>query len=246
MRDTADLVLLTGAADETPGDSGAEADPRSANVAPTDPVRVLVRADGSRRLRQLRWGLVPPWSKDASGAARMINARVETVATKPSYRRAVRTARCAFPADGWYEWQQQEGARTPYLVQRADGRPLWLAGIWARWHPADGGPALTTAAVLTGPAPAELAWLHERAPLAVADRFLDAWLDSDGTDPQPVLDTLVGTGYPPLAWHEVGRGIGRVRDKGAHLMQPLGAVPETAAAVGQATPKPDGDSLLLF
>src|ERR1700760_3420976 len=94
MRDTADLVLLTGAADETADAPAAAAAPpgavpdRSANVAPTDPVRVLLSPSGQRVLRRHRWGLVPPWSQDASGAARMINARVETIAEKPAYRRA--------------------------------------------------------------------------------------------------------------------------------------------------------------
>ena len=241
MRDTADLVLLTGADDETGDLQDPATDPptvpdRSANVAPTDPVRVVLQADGRRRLRRVRWGLVPPWSKDTTGAARMINARVETVAENPAYRRAIRTARCVLPADGWYEWQRTPApdgsrpaiTRTPYLVQREDGAPLWLAGIWTRWHPPGGGEPVTTAAVLTGPAPDPLSWLHERAPLTVPDRDLDAWLAADGADPQPVLDALIGVGHPPLRWHQVGRGIGQVRDKSADLMRPVGDVPAVA------------------
>jgi putative SOS response-associated peptidase YedK len=226
MRDTADLVLLTGAADETASAGEAETvPPQSANVAPTDPVRVLLQIDGRRVLRSHRWGLVPPWSKDMAGAARMINARIETIAQKPSYRRALRTARCVLPADGWYEWQRSDTGRTPFLVRRADGRPLWLAGVWARWHPPGGGSgevdAVSTVAVVTGPAPSELEWLHERAPLAVPDRSVDQWLASDGSDPQPALEMLAGAGYPPLAWHPVSREIGNVRIKGAHLMEPV-------------------------
>lgn len=253
MRDTADLVLLTGATDETsvaePA-SGAAPPTPSANVAPTDPVRVLLLTGGRRVLRTYRWGLVPSWSKDTAGAARMINARIESITEKASYRRAVRTARCVLPADGWYEWQRADpdggtstgrSGRTPYLVRREDGQPLWLAGIWARWHPPAGGAPVSTVAVVTRPAPAELQWLHERAPLAVPDRFLDQWLTADGSDPQQVLESLVGAGYPPLAWHPVSREIGQVRIKSAHLMEPLpgsgGPVssPTVSAPVGPLT-----------
>jgi putative SOS response-associated peptidase YedK len=221
MRDTADLVLLTGAADETGPEEDDRPDPvQSANVAPTDRVRVLLAPDRQRVLRRHVWGLIPPWSKSREGAARMINARVETVAEKPAYRRAVRTSRCLLPADAWYEWQVGEQGRVPHLVKRADGSPLWLAGLWSRWHPPDGGPPVASASVLTGPAPPELTWLHERAPLVVPDPFMDDWLASAGEDPRGVLDTLTSVGYPPLDWYRVGRGIGQVRDKGARLMLP--------------------------
>lgn len=242
MRDTADLVLLTGAADETGGADLQKADPapggpegpdpvRSANVAPTDRARVLLIEDGKLVLQRHRWGLIPPWSKGPEGAARMVNARIETVADKPSYRRAVRTARCLFAADAWYEWQVTEQGRHPHLVQRADDGPLWLAGIWSRWHPPGGGDPITSAAIVTGPAPEELSWLHDRAPVAVPESMFSAWLNADGTDPQPVLDTLTSVGYPPLHWHPVSREIGQVRVKSAHLMEPATVVrsPEVTA-----------------
>src|ERR1700761_6923169 len=121
MRDTADLVLLTGAADETGPDEDDGPDPvKSANVAPTDRVRVLLSPGGQRVLRRHVWGLIPPWSKGRDGAARMINARVETVADKPAYRRVVRTSRCLLPADAWYEWQGGEQGRGAHLVKRGD------------------------------------------------------------------------------------------------------------------------------
>ncbi len=236
MRDTADLVLLTGAADETgPEEDDDRPDPvKSANVAPTDRVRVLLVAGEQRVMRRHVWGLIPPWSKSREGAARMINARVETVAEKPAYRRAVRTSRCLLPADAWYEWQVGEQGRVPHLVKRADGGPLWLAGVWARWHPPDGAP-VASVSVLTGPAPTALRWLHDRAPLVVPDPFIDEWLAGDGGDPQGVLDTLCSVGYPPLEWYRVSRAIGQVRDKGAHLMlpaaDPTGNVPAEQPAV---------------
>lgn len=234
MRDTADLVLFTGAVDETAEDRDkGKADPkdpvRSANVAPTDRARVLLEVDGQLVLRRHVWGLIPPWSNGPEGAARMVNARVETVAEKPSYRRAVRTARCVLPADGWYEWQTGPNGKQPNFVHRGDGKPLWLAGIWARWHPPGGGPAICSAAVLTQPAPPELEWLHERAPIAVADAFIQQWLTADGTDPTAVLDTVRSLGYPPLQWHAVSREVGQVRVKGPHLMDSVAPEPIVAA-----------------
>ncbi len=224
MRDTADLVLLTGAADETAdgrADDVADLGPvQSANVAPTDRARVLLKQDGRLVLRRHRWGLIPPWSKGPEGAARMINARLETVATKSSYRRAVRTARCLFAADAWYEWQVTPEGRLPHLVQRADREPLWLAGIWARWHPPGGGDPVATAAVITRPAPDELSWLHDRAPAVVPPGFFEQWLASDGDDAAAVLEALTGVGYPALDWYPVSREVGQVRVKGAHLMDP--------------------------
>ena len=232
MRDTADLVLLTGAVDET-GENLAEPAARpapdpvlSANVAPTDRARVLLMEDGKLVLRRHAWGLIPPWSKGPEGAARMVNARIETVAEKPSYRRAVRTSRCLFPADAWYEWLVTEQGRQPHLVRRADDEPLWLAGIWSRWHPPGGGPAISSAAIITGPAPDQLSWLHERAPVAVPESLFSTWLDADGADPKPVLDTLQSVGYPPLDWHPVSREVGQVRVKTPHLMEPVALVPE--------------------
>jgi putative SOS response-associated peptidase YedK len=235
MRDTADLVLLTGAVDETGEDDRPDADPvRSANVAPTDRARVLVLVDGQLVLRRHAWGLIPPWSKGPEGAARMVNARIETIADKPSYRRAVRNSRCLFAADAWYEWQVINGPggkpeRRPHLVRRADGRPLWLAGIWSRWHPPGGGAALASAAIVTGPAPQQLSWLHERAPVAVPEAMFSTWLSADGTDPQPVLDTVGSVGYPPLEWHPVSRELGQVRVKSARLMEPVDLAPAAEA-----------------
>jgi putative SOS response-associated peptidase YedK len=199
---------------------------RSANIAPTDRVRVLLKTGGRLVLRRHVWGLIPSWSKDAAGAARMINARVETVTSKPAFRQAIRTSRCLLPADAWYEWTVGPSGRQPHLVQRADGAPLWLAGVWARWHPPGGGPAVASASILTGPAPAELSWLHDRAPMVVPDPLAARWLGGDEDDPQPLLDTIAGAGYPALQWHQVSRELGQVRVKDARLMLPIDPAPK--------------------
>jgi len=114
------------------------------NVAPTDPVPAIMerdRADGRRRvLAEVRWGLVPSWSKDATGAARLINARVETLAEKPAFRRAFAARRCLLPADGYYEWYQLPDSKTkqPYFIRPAEGGLLVMAGLYEFWKAPDG------------------------------------------------------------------------------------------------------------
>src|SRR5688500_13368209 len=111
----------------------AEELPASWNVAPTDAVYAVAERDGKRVLGQFKWGLVPAWSKDASGAARMINARSETLTKR--FRVPFERHRCIVPADAFYEWEKQEdGTRQPFLIRRDDGAPLALAGLWDVWR----------------------------------------------------------------------------------------------------------------
>lgn len=101
------------------------------NIAPTqDVAAVRLGDDGKRHFVQLRWGLIPSWAKDAAIGARLINARAESVAEKPSFRRAFAKRRCLLPADGFYEWKTEKGAKQPYRITMADGRPFAFAGLW--------------------------------------------------------------------------------------------------------------------
>src|SRR5665647_1301278 len=115
------------------------------NVAPTDPVYAVVQRE-KRRLRVLRWGLVPSWSKDAKGGARLINARMESVKDKPAFRKAFATRRCLLPADGYYEWKQDGTTKQPYFVTAAD--PLAMAGLYEHWKSPEG-EWLSTCTVIT-------------------------------------------------------------------------------------------------
>ena len=107
-----------------------------ANIAPTqDVLAVRLGEDGARHAAALRWGLLPPWAKDRRDGARMINARAETVATSPAFRKAFAARRCLIAADGFYEWQKRDGgAKQPYRICREDGAPFAFAGLWERWH----------------------------------------------------------------------------------------------------------------
>ncbi|MBP7147152.1 MAG: SOS response-associated peptidase [Acidobacteria bacterium] len=160
------------------------------NIAPSQPVlaiRRLAPAEG-RTAAWLRWGLVPPGSPDAPGAAALINARSESASTKPAFRRAFRERRCAIPADSFYEWAKGR-RRVPYRIARRDGRPFAFAGLWERSEAPDGEP-IESCTILTA-APNEVVRpLHDRMPAILADEHLEAWLDPALDDParlQPLL-----------------------------------------------------------
>jgi putative SOS response-associated peptidase YedK len=216
------------------------------NVAPTKPVLAVVQrhprdADGTpdpdrteRSVRVLRWGLVPSWAKNPSGAARMINARAETVTTRPAYRSAVRARRALLPATGWYEWQP--GTRQPWFVTPSDGSSLALAGLWEFWRPPGGGDPLVTSAVLTTDAVGPLTAIHHRMPLLLAERDWARWLDPDvGADDAGVAALLAPPSAELVAGLElrpVSRLVNNVRNDGPALLERVDPAP--SAVVGDA------------
>lgn len=203
----------------------------SYNVAPTDPVpAVLARsAPGESleyELRAVHWGLVPWWSSDLRGAARRINARVETAAERPAYRSALVSRRCVLPATGYYEWSTAaDGRKQPYFLRRPDGGPLALAGVYERWR-APSGEVRWTCAMLTTAATGPLAALHHRTPMVLPRSGWDAWLDPAAA-PAPALRVPIpATGI--LDAYPVSPQIGNVRATGSQLITPL----TDAAAAG--------------
>ena len=146
------------------------------NVAPTqDAPAVVVDQSGERGTRALRWGLVPRWAED-SGGARWINARAESVSSKPAFREAFECRRCLIPADGFYEWVQRGARKQPYWIHHCQGGLLGFAGLWERWQPrAD--EALETFTILTTTPNALVAPLHDRMPVVLEPEAWTAWLD---------------------------------------------------------------------
>lgn len=183
------------------------------NVAPTDPVYAVVQKQ-TRQLRVVRWGLVPSWSKDAKGGARMINARMESVKDKPAFRKAYATRRCLVPADGYYEWKPEGTTKQPYFLSYRDGSPLAMAGLYEHWKSAEG-EWLTTCTVITTDAPDELGEIHDRTPLLVPREAWATWLDPELADPGELL--IPGTPGVLDAW-PVGKEVGNVRNDGPQLV----------------------------
>ena len=192
--------------------------PASWNVAPTDPVYAVVQRESGRQLRVLRWGLVPSWAKDAQGAARLINARQETVTEKPAFRAAYARRRCLVPADGYYEWQVDGPRKQPWFLFRRDGAPLAMAGLYEVWAAPDG-QRLWTCTVVTTAASDELGHIHDRTPLLVPREDWSRWLDPALEDPGAHL--LVPAVGGDLDARPVGPAVGNVRNNGPELVEPV-------------------------
>lgn len=217
-------------ADETWAEDGSDLLRADYNAAPTKLLpAVLDRADPTaeeavpvRRLKMLRWGLVPSWAKDPSIGNRMINARVETVAEKPSFRRAFAKRRCLLPADGYYEWYTNEETKKkqPFFIAPADGGILPLAGLYELWKPPDdeAGDWIWTFTILTTQAVDAVGHIHDRMPMTVTDE--DAWLDPATRDPGSLLVPAMSG---DLEVFPVSKAVGNVRNNGPALIEPLAA-----------------------
>ncbi len=232
------------------------------NVAPTVAVpAVLERVDRTsgdvrRRLAPLVWGLVPSWAKDRSIGARMINARLETVAEKPAFAKAFRARRCLLPAAGFYEWYVPEAtspgtkpAKQPFFLHRADGRLLVMAGIYEIWRdPAkdrdDDSAWLRTCSVITTRATDAAGHIHDRMPLVVPAEAVDDWLDPALTDPRHALDLLAVTGSAELEAYAVSSAVNKVQNNDPSLLDPLAEPPADPAAPGDPEAAPQQDRLL--
>jgi putative SOS response-associated peptidase YedK len=209
---------------ETPSELYAELDIAAApayapryNIAPTQHVPVIVQEESRREVRLLRWGLVPFWAADSSGAARMINARAETVATKPAFRAAFRRRRCALPADGFYEWRRDGRARTPFRFRDPSGKPFLMAGLWERWCPADA-EAVESVAVITVDACDVVRAVHDRMPALLDVASARRWLD-DATD-LPAAAALLRP-WPDLEAAEVSSVVNSPRYDGPECIVPV-------------------------
>jgi putative SOS response-associated peptidase YedK len=145
------------------------------NVAPTQAVLGIRDRDGAREASFFRWGLVPRWAKDASIGSKLINARSETVAQKPSFREAFMRRRCLVPADGFYEWSRRGEKKRPFYFHMKDGEPFAMAALWERWE--DDESSLETCTILTTEANELLAPYHERMPVILRPENYDLWLD---------------------------------------------------------------------
>ncbi|HEY7143887.1 MAG TPA: SOS response-associated peptidase [Streptosporangiaceae bacterium] len=193
----------------------------------------------TRQLRVLRWGLVPSWAKDPSIGSRMINARAETVDSKPAYRKAFARRRCLLPADGYYEWQPAKiGAKTvkqPFFISRRDGGSLAMAGLYELWRdrdmPDDHPNAwMWTATIITTDAPDELGRIHNRMPMIIDKDHWADWLDPANDKPADLRELLAPATAGGLVWHPVSTLVNSVRHNGPELIEPVEL--DTAAGDG--------------
>jgi putative SOS response-associated peptidase YedK len=222
------------------------------NVAPTKPVYAVLerppRSDAEkqeqtrqRQLRVLSWGLVPSWAKDPSIGNRMINARMETVAEKPAYKKAFAVRRCLLPADGYYEWyatSQKTKAgkplKQPFFIHPADGTTMAMAGLYEIWRDPtrsedDPDRFRWTCTVLTTSAEDDLGHIHDRMPLLVEKDRYSAWLDPTVSDPEDLLSLLVPAAPGRLEAYPVSTEVNSVKNNGPELLEPLATEPPDPA-----------------
>lgn len=161
------------------------------NVAPTQGILAIVRHDRRNHLEKLYWGLVPFWAKDITIGSRMINARSETAATKPSFRTSFRQRRCLILADGFYEWAGKAGHKQPMFLTLPDGNPFAFAGLWDNWNNQgrDETP-YRSCTILTRAASASVMPIHHRMPVILKPAAFDPWLDPENHDVKSLQDVI--------------------------------------------------------
>ena len=190
------------------------------NVAPTQPIPVVILQNGARHFRLMRWGLVPAWVKDPRKFSLLINARAETVQEKPAFKNAIRRRRCLIPADGYYEWQASGERKRPHFIYRRDRQPIGLAGLAETWI-GPNGEELDTVAIVTAPASADLTKLHDRVPVTIAPGDFERWLDCSEDSAENVMTLLAAPAEGEFAWHEISTRVNRVANDDEQLILPI-------------------------
>ena len=183
------------------------------NICPTNPVAVVTSDSGSRRLRTMRWGLIPSWYKTPTDGPLIINARADTVAQKPAFREAIRQRRCILPANGFYEWSAgPNGSRLPWYITRSDGQPMVFAALYNHWGEID---TVATVTVEGGP---NMAGIHDREPVILDPADWPLWLGEAGHGAALLMKP---TAQGVLRAHRVDPAVNSNRAQGAHLIEPI-------------------------
>lgn len=189
------------------------------NIAPSQPIAVIPN-DGKQHLDYFKWGLVPSWAKDPELGNRLINARAETLAEKPSFRNAFRYHRCLVLADGFYEWAKTNGGKTPMYIRLASQKPFAFAGLWDIWHAPDGSELYSCAIITTQPNQL-MEKIHNRMPVILHPENIDTWLS-----PEPGNLTLLSTFLTPypadlMTAHPVSRAVNNPAFDSPECIQPI-------------------------
>jgi putative SOS response-associated peptidase YedK len=192
------------------------------NVAPSQEVFAIIKNDRENWLEKLHWGLVPFWAKDISIGNRMINARVETVASKPSFRNAFRKRRCLILADGFYEWRRSKGQKQPMFITLPGGSPFAFAGLWETWNKEDDPDTIyKSCAIITTEASDSVRGIHHRMPAILKPEKYEPWLDPLNKDVNE-LENILKTGIvTELVSHVVSKSVNSVKNNEPSNIVPL-------------------------
>ena len=192
------------------------------NVAPTQAAPVVRKTGGEKNMDMLRWGLIPPWSKDASIASKLINARGETVAEKPSFRSAYESRRCLVPVDGFYEWRTEGGKKQPFRIGFREGKPFAFAGLWESWTVPEGlkdtGDTVETFTIVTTNANPKLVPIHHRMPVIVDPTDYELWLEGGSDEANAVIKPF---SQDDMAFYRVSTRVNNARNDDEACVEPL-------------------------
>jgi len=191
------------------------------NIAPTQPVAVVPN-DGKNKLDYFVWGLIPSWSKDPKIGSRMINARAETLAEKPSFRTAFRRRRCLILADGFYEWRQEgQGLpKTPMYIKLASSKPFAFAGLWESWNSKDGSNILSCTIITTQPN-AMMEKIHNRMPVILPEDAYPLWLEQGEADTTRLSELLIPYTKEEMVAFPVSRAVNSPQNDSPLNVQPV-------------------------
>ena len=189
------------------------------NIAPSQDVAIIRDPGTGRELVMARWGLIPGWSKESRTRYATINARIESVAEKPTYRTPFKRRRCLIPADGFYEWKQAAGNKVPHHIRMKDGKVFAFAGLWDHWEGED--VCIESCTIIVMPANAVMKPIHERMPAIIAAEDYDGWLDSGVTDRGEIMQCLGSGPSRQLMAYPVSARVNSVKNNDAGCVRPV-------------------------
>lgn len=193
----------------------------SYNVAPSQEVLAVVNDGTKNRLGFLKWGLVPPWAKDEKIGYKMINARAETAAEKPSFRQAFKKKRCLIIADSFYEWRRTDEGKQPMLIKMKSDEPFAFAGLWESWKSPDG-KVINSCTILTTEANELMGTIHDRMPVILSKEGEKIWLEPKEHDPQVLGELLKPFNPQEMEAYEVSDAVNSPKHNGPELIEKVG------------------------
>jgi putative SOS response-associated peptidase YedK len=189
------------------------------NAAPTQRLPILrTHPERGPELVQLRWGLIPSWAKDTAIGSKMINARAETVASKPTFRAAFKRRRCLVPMAGFYEWQKTPAGKVPHFIQPLNAEMFAVAGLHEWWPGKDGAEPVETFTIITTEANEMMAKLHDRMPVILDERDREAWLDPKNDNTEGLQKLLAPCPSEEMRAYPVSTRVNSTRNEGAELI----------------------------
>jgi putative SOS response-associated peptidase YedK len=190
------------------------------NIAPSQDIPIVRDTDTGPEMTLARWGLVPSWSKESKSKYSTINARIESVADKPTYRTPFKRRRCLIPADGFYEWKVVNGNKVPHHIRMRDSRVFAFAGLWDRWEGEDG--SIDSCTIIVMPSSEVMKPIHERMPAIIAPAHYDLWLDSRVSDKQEIMQYLTSAPSSQLTAYPVSIWVNSPKNNDERCIQPAG------------------------